>query len=130
VRLGGPEGAERLVEVEHPLRDEPAHVFWTTAGAVATSGIGNRLWRRGPGFGHHLLDPSTGQPAWTGVVQATAIAESALEAETLAKAALLSGPACGAKILKPAGGILVLDDGGVVRAGSLAVASVETEVFA
>ena len=33
------------------------------------------------------------EPAWTGVIGATALAPTALEAETLAKAALLSGPA-------------------------------------
>ena len=62
-------------------------------GAVATSGLNVRLWRRADGTpAHHLLDPATGDPAWTGVVGATALAPTALEAETLAKAALLSGP--------------------------------------
>ena len=41
--------------------------------------------------GHHIIDPATGEPAWTGVVSATAFADSTLEAETLAKVALLAG---------------------------------------
>ena len=41
---------------------------------------------------HHLLDPATGRPAFTGVVQATALAPTAVEAEWRAKAAVLSGP--------------------------------------
>ena len=66
-------------------------------GAVATSGVTRRSWRDGSGaVKHHLLDPFTGQPAWTGVVQATALAPTALEAEILAKAALLAGPTAGA----------------------------------
>ena len=42
---------------------------------------------------HHLLDPATGRPAFTGVVQATALAPTALEAEWRAKAAVLSADA-------------------------------------
>ena len=62
-------------------------------GAVATSGLDRRVWRRPDGsYAHHLLDPATGEPAWTGLIAATALAPTALEAEALAKAALLSGP--------------------------------------
>jgi thiamine biosynthesis lipoprotein len=129
-RIGGRVHVERVVQVAHPLADEPALVFTMVSGAVATSGIDNRLWRREGGFGHHLLDPSTGEPAWTGVIQATAIAESALEAETLAKAALLSGPEAGLRILAPGGGLLVLDGGEVVKAGAIADASLAREPLA
>jgi len=59
---------------------------------------------------HHLLDPSTGRPAFTGVVQATALAPTALEAELRAKCAVLSGPEAAPSCL-PDGGLLVLDDG-------------------
>ena len=69
------------------------HTLRVTDGAVATSGIDRRVWRRPDGsYAHHLLDPGTGEPAWTGLVSATALAPTALEAEALAKAALLSGP--------------------------------------
>ena len=37
--------------------------------------------------------PPTGPPAWTGLIAATALAPTALEADVLAKAAFLSGPA-------------------------------------
>jgi thiamine biosynthesis lipoprotein len=60
--------------------------------------------------GHHLLDPATAQPAYTGVVQVTARAPTALEGEALAKAALLSGPH-GAPGWLRHGGVIVLDDG-------------------
>jgi FAD:protein FMN transferase len=121
VRIGGAEPVERLVEIEHPCRTKSAHAFEMASGAVATSGIARRIWRHGDGFAHHLLDPSTGRAAWTGVIQATALGETALEAETLAKAALLSGPERGAAILEAGGGVLVLDDGDVLTAGGLAL---------
>jgi thiamine biosynthesis lipoprotein len=70
-----------------------AHTLRVTDAAIATSGLDRRVWQRPDGsYAHHLLDPGTGEPAWTGVISATAIAPTALEAEALAKAALLSGP--------------------------------------
>ena len=59
LRLGGERPLERLVRIDHPLDDEPAHEFMLDRGAVATSGIKTRLWRTEHGFAHHLLDPST-----------------------------------------------------------------------
>ena len=84
-----------------------AHTLRVTDAAVATSGIDRRVWQRPDGsYAHHLLDPGTGEPAWTGVISATAIAATALEAEALAKAALLSGPR-GARRSWRGGGIVV-----------------------
>ncbi|HEX8855331.1 MAG TPA: FAD:protein FMN transferase [Thermoleophilaceae bacterium] len=102
------------VEVEHPLRRQPAHRLTVRDGAVATSGIGRRVWRRTDGsHAHHLLDPSTGEPAWTGLVSATAIAATALEAETVAKMAFLAGPERARTLLLAHGGVLVHDSGEV-----------------
>lgn len=123
LRLGGTAGVDREVGVTHPLTGEMQITFMLSQGAVATSGISRRVWKA-PGndaFAHHLLDPSTGLPAWTGVIQATAVAGSAQEAETLSKVALLSGPVRGQEILEgAAGGVLVLDSGEVRACGSLA----------
>jgi thiamine biosynthesis lipoprotein len=92
---------------------------------VATSGLRTRIWRTDHGFAHHLVDPGRGRPAWTGVIQATALAPTALEAETLAKAALLRGPVAGRALLERRGGALILDDGTVLLAGRLPGASAE-----
>ena len=71
-----------------------------------------RVWQRPDGaYAHHLLDPSTGEPAWTGLISATALAPTALEAEALAKAALLSGPKGARRVLAAGGGIVVHDSG-------------------
>ena len=117
--VGGNAGAPRVVVVEHPLGHHDLS-FRVCRGAIATSGLSRRIWRTSSGFAHHLIDPSTGQPAWTGVVQATAVAPTAVHAEALAKAALLSGPDAGLRILERGGGVLVLDDGTVRLAGTAA----------
>ena len=120
VRVGGP-GAERApfdVAVVHPLTGRVGETFPLVAGGVATSGIDRRLWRGSAGRpAHHLIDPSTGRPAWTGVVGATAVAPSALEADVLAKAALLSGPERGRELLRRHGGILFHEGGRSERVG-------------
>jgi thiamine biosynthesis lipoprotein len=112
LRVGGRARLAREVKVSSPFGDgSPLHAFMLTAGSVATSGIGRRSWTRDDGRpGHHLLDPSTGAPVFSGVVQATALAPTAAEAEVLAKAAVLSGPARAAEWLTH-GGLVVADDG-------------------
>jgi FAD:protein FMN transferase len=120
LRLGGEDPPERLVRIDHPFGEGIAHQFHLARGAVATSGMKTRLWRTDAGFAHHLLDPSTGESAWTGVIQASALGATALEAETLAKMAFLSGPERAREILGPQGGLVVLDNGTVELCGSLA----------
>jgi thiamine biosynthesis lipoprotein len=84
------------------------HTFRLRAAAVATSGTTRRAWAGG----HHLIDPRTGAPADTGVVQVTALAPTALLAEVRAKAALLSGPA-GAAAFLPDGGVVITGAGAI-----------------
>jgi thiamine biosynthesis lipoprotein len=120
LRLAAAGGRPFGVRVVHPLGGV-ADTIEIAEGAVATSGPGRRLWRGRDGrVRHHLLDPATGEPAWTGLISATALAPTALEAETLAKLALLSGPAGARAALRERGGVLVHDDGSVERVGPLA----------
>ena len=106
------------VEIEHPLTGETIRTVEVASGGVATSGLNVRVWRDERGrFAHHLLDPSTGKPAWTGLVGATALAPSALEAETLAKTAVLLGEPGAALVLQEHGGLVVRDDGEVEEFG-------------
>lgn len=115
LRLAAGRGAPWEVRVRHPFTGALAHTLYVRAGGVATSGIDARLWVRADGeLAHHLIDPFTGAPAWTGLVAVTALAPTALEAEALAKATLLSGPSAGRRLLRAHhGGVLVHDDGTV-----------------
>ena len=63
---------------------------------AATSGTGGRRW--GPTL-HHLIDPRTGLPADTDLVEVSVLAPTGLEAEVLAKTALLLGRDAGARLL-------------------------------
>jgi thiamine biosynthesis lipoprotein len=111
LRFGGAAGWRRPVRVTNPFDGAFMHVFELAHGAAATSGIGRRSWLDAGGRpAHHLLDPATGCPAFTGVVQVTALAQTGVEAEMRSKAALLSGPS-GAMDWLADGGLVVLDDG-------------------
>ena len=125
MRIGGPDAAANPypVPIKDPFGGEPLTTLKVGAGAVATSGIGSRIWQNADGsFAHHLLDPSTGQPAWTGLIQVTAAAPTALEAETIAKRVLLGGPnAVG--LLERHGGVVLADDGTVELFGTFAKAA-------
>lgn len=99
---------------------ERAYVLRLGSGAVATSGLNVRIWRSGDGrHAHHLLDPFTSEPAWTGLIGATALSDTAVEAGTLAKAALLSQARGRPHDRHERGGLLVYDDGRVETVGPL-----------
>ena len=107
-------GGERPwdVAVRSARTDAEVHRLRVRSGGVATSGIGARIWRTEDGrYAHHVIDPATGRPAWTGLVAVTAVAGNALEAEVLAKAALVSGPLGARRLLRRRGGVLQHDDG-------------------
>jgi thiamine biosynthesis lipoprotein len=57
----------------------------------ATSGTSVHRWVRAGRTAHHLIDPRTGRPALTDVVQATVLAGSAAAAEALAKTIVILG---------------------------------------
>lgn len=114
LRVGGIAGRVRAIHVADPYGGPPLQELRIADGAVATSGITRRAWTDGDGLpAHQILDPATGRPAFTGIVQATAVAPTGLFAETLAKSALLAGPEQAESQL-PFGGVIV-EDGGAVR---------------
>lgn len=111
LRFGGTAVGPRPVFVSSPDRgSSPVASLNILEGAIATSGITRRSWVDGNGRpSHHLIDPRTGEPAYSGVIQVTALGKSALEAEVRAKAALISGPEEAMGWL-PDGGVVVLEN--------------------
>ena len=84
-----------------------------TRGAIATTGRDRRRWRRAGEEYHHLIDPCTGRPAETDLLGVTVVADTAVEAEVLAKVAFLGGEVDVPRVLVGA-------DGSVFVAGDLA----------
>ena len=78
-----------------------------TEGALATSNVTKRSW--GPGL-HHLIDPCSGLPSQSPVVQATTWAGTCAAAEVSAKSVVIGG--IDKLVLQPT--LAVLDDGQVL----------------
>jgi thiamine biosynthesis lipoprotein len=122
VAVSGPrrDGRPWLVSVESPIDRRPLALLEIDRGGVATSGRDRRVWTRDGRAMHHVIDPETGLPAVTDVLSATVIAESALQAETAAKMALLLGRSRGLAWLEQEGlAGLVVDDAGHVHETAL-----------
>ena len=114
IGVADPRGADDLLAVI-VLADEPASpARGRRTWGVATSGT--TIHRFGAAA-HHLIDPRTGRPAATDVVQATVLASGAAVAEAFAKSAVILGSAAGLDFLDRsgvAGAILLLVDGRVL----------------
>jgi thiamine biosynthesis lipoprotein len=91
LRVGGtaPQGGWAIA-VPHPHGGQAA-TLQLTEGAAATSSPLRRAWHVGGQPAHHLIDPHTGRPADTGILQVTAVAAEAWRAEVATKAAFLAG---------------------------------------
>ena len=101
-RLSEQLGANVLVNLGGDLRargDGPAGAGWPVSlgdatillsgHGAATSSVLRRRW--GDGL-HHLIDPRTGRPASSGLVEVSVVAAAAVDAEIVAKTALIGGP--------------------------------------
>ncbi len=115
LRIGGspPEGGLDIATEDPVAPGSEVVRLKLSFGALATSSVTRRVW--GPRL-HHVIDPRTGRPAITRVLQATAWGETCAEAEVRATWALLAGPA----ILDALPAILFLE-GGEVRLNLAAV---------
>jgi len=104
----------RLAVLRLEARSDAAPTRW----GVATSGTSIHRWTVNGTAAHHLIDPRTGLPAVTDVVQATVVAGTALRAEALAKAALIAGSVEGFALLERARvlGAVVLNVSGEIQA--------------
>ncbi|MGA2514144.1 MAG: FAD:protein FMN transferase [Candidatus Limnocylindrales bacterium] len=113
VGIDDPRTADSVLAV---LRLGAPHGGTYTRWGVATSATSVHRWTVSGIATHHLIDPRTGRPAQTDVVQATVVAGSALRAEALAKAAVIAGSVEGFALLERArvrGAVLVTSSGEV-----------------
>jgi thiamine biosynthesis lipoprotein len=91
-------------------------------GGLATSGRDRRRWQRGGRELHHLIDPSTGEPAVSDLLRVTVVGADAVDAEVAAKSLFLLGSerAAAEADAQDLPAVLVTEDGRVLLAGGLA----------
>src|SRR5207302_1654027 len=76
-----------------PPGQPAAQLFRLRAGAVATSSVTVRRWRRGGAALHHIVDPRTGRPADGPWRTATVVAATCADANAASTAAIVAGVA-------------------------------------
>lgn len=99
VRGDGPDSGGWTIDVEDPFDHD--HTLFTASlddEAIVTSSRLFRRWSTIDGDAHHLIDPTTGASAQTGIAAVVARARDAAGAEAIAKAALVAGPHLGAAL--------------------------------
>ena len=101
LRVGGipPTEAGWRIPAENPARDGVlAFERCLHEGAIVTSTTQFRRWQRGATRLHHIVDPTTGGSAASGVEGAVVAAGKAWLAEVLAKTAIVTGVRRGAAL--------------------------------
>jgi len=128
VNLGGdlavagppPDGGWRIALADDHARPAPDHcpAVTVTTGALATSGVRVRTWRRAGRTVHHIVDPATGEPAAPVWRTVTVAAATCVDANAASTAAIVRGHAA-VDWLRGTGlpARLVAEDGHVVRLG-------------
>ena len=118
----GPTGNPWSVAIDHPLEAGRiiGHVELHDE-ALVSSWRTRRVWGAPGAERHHLIDPRTGAPAWTGLAGVTVTAPDAWWAEALATALFLAGPEEAPALAQHhgVGALLVRDDGSILGLGAL-----------
>jgi len=117
LRVSGdsPTGDGWTLAIEHPASRTPLALVGLWDGAIATSSVLRRVWTNANGTRHHhLIDPSTGEPAATDVSFASVIAADAWKAEVLAKSLILRGSERAFDLLDGTTAGLIVDEFGKV----------------
>ncbi|MFF3890092.1 FAD:protein FMN transferase [Streptomyces sp. NPDC001914] len=101
VNLGGdlavagpaPEGGWRIALADDHAQSVTVRgpTVAVTGGALATSGVRVRTWRRGRRVLHHIVDPATGEPAAVVWRTVTVAAATCVDANTASTAAVVLG---------------------------------------
>jgi FAD:protein FMN transferase len=87
----GQESAARAARQVHLPQEPPGQRVRLAVGALATSSVRCRQWRRGGRTVHHIVDPRTGLPAAGPWRAASVAAANCAEANAAATAAIVAG---------------------------------------
>ena len=103
------------IDIEDPFTSNSfLETIYLESGGIATSGKDYHNWTHNGKHQHHIIDPNTGLPAETDILTATVIAPTAMQAEAMAKAVMISGSRAGISWLdgdKTLAGLLILENG-------------------
>ncbi|AJY77615.1 hypothetical protein VN24_09015 [Paenibacillus beijingensis] len=119
----GSGGKPWLIGLAHPYSDEQAIARLQLKGqtGIATSSVVKRSWKLNGRNKHHIIDPRTGLPAASDLIQATVIGRTLVPCEIYAKCLLILGSELGPVWLRsrrPELAYIVVDHQGRLSASS------------
>jgi thiamine biosynthesis lipoprotein len=120
IAISGPrlDGSPWSIGIANPFQPkENIETLFLDACGVATSGKDRRRWMRNGILQHHIIDPTTSQPAETDLLTVTVVAPDVMEAEAAAKAAFILGSRVGLEWIEARSqlaALFILDDGQVL----------------
>jgi thiamine biosynthesis lipoprotein len=115
------DGQRWSVTIEDPLGRPDLGTVHLRDEALVSSWRTRRTWGAPDSVRHHIIDPDTGAPAWSGLAGVTVLAPDAWWAEALATALFLAGPDGAPAVITHHGisALLIRDDGAVRGFGRL-----------
>ncbi|NCB73295.1 MAG: FAD:protein FMN transferase [Clostridia bacterium] len=112
------DGAPWKIGIQNPLsvRGETVLSIELSDKTVVTSAVNERFFIKGGRRYHHILNPLTGQPASSGLLSVSVIAESSMLADALSTAAFVLGAKDGVKLVRSYGAeaIFITDSGDIL----------------
>lgn len=128
INLGGnvlavgekPDGTAFRTGIQRPFgaRNETAAILDLTDQSLVSSGSYERYFEQEGILYHHILDPSTGYPADTGLDSITILSDSSMEGDALSTACFLLGQQKGQELIESLPGIealFITTDGALYR---------------
>ena len=120
-----PDGSAWNIGVEDPFGSggEIVGIISTGQASIVTSGIYERQFVRDGRSYHHILDPTTGMPAESGIVSATVVTESSAVGDAFSTIPILLGHektmALVEQVPELMGLIIILEDGELIKYGDI-----------
>lgn len=128
-----PNGADWRIAVQDPASaDRVVGVIEAHDAAVVTSGAYQRGFTEDGVYYHHILDPKTGRPSDSGLISATAVAESGAFSDALSTALFVLGEEKALALYRAENSfemILVTADGRVLYTEGLSFAPAEESAY-
>lgn len=114
-----PDGSPWRVAIQDPRSERGLYVAIISAQdeAIVTSGDYERYFERDGRRYHHIFDPATGWPSNSGIISATIVSKSSIDADALSTSVFILGPTKGMKLIESLPGIegvIITKDFGVL----------------
>jgi len=121
---GKPDNTPWKIGIQDPRRDKIGAIvsFEVKDKTIVTSGNYERYFEKDGAYYHHIIDPSTGYPADSGVISASIITDDSIDADALSTCLFILGVDKGLQLINKLDGVeavVIKDDLGIIMTEGL-----------